>query len=329
MVPHAKLPGLENKNWKVTLCPPRKVPDGLWEVPFTGLLCAQKRSGKSNLIISLIKHYDRTKTFDHIYFFCKSVKLDPKYELLVDSNSFYKLTVFDDWSDAALQQIVDEQKERIDEFKRYQENLKVWKRYEALDDLGKLTPSELIALDAMCYCPPVCRYKQMPQAWVILDDMAYCPAFNLHNKTFSNWMVLHRHYLTSATVSLQMFKSNLSKSLRNNLSHICLWNQKSVQLQKEIAEEFSNLVMPEQFIAMWKYATREQPHDFFCVDMYARDRALMFRKNLNELLDPADFSDFSASVSDEDVALPPSPKQAEKDTREKEEDAKSLGAGTR
>ena len=279
-----KLPGLENRNWKVTLCPPRKVPDGLWDVPFTSLLCVQ-----TNLLITLIKPYDRSKTFDNVYLFCKSADLDPKYQLLADENAHYKLTVYTDWSNAALQEIVDDQRDCIEQFKDYQDKLKVWRRYESVHDVKQLTPEELIALEEMCYCPPTCEYKQMPQALVVLDDMAYSPAFALHNKVFSNWMVLHRHYLTSAIISLQMFKSNLSRSLRNNLSNICLWSQKSLQLQREIADEFSNLVTPDQFIRMWQYATRDSLHDFFNVDMYARDRARMFRKNLNEALDPAQF----------------------------------------
>lgn len=61
-----------------------------------------------------------------------------------------------------------------------------------------------------------------------------------------------------------------------------LFKNKSEQMRKEIAEELSSHVTPDEFCALWEHATAED-HAFLLID-YDGSKDMMFRKNFDTVL---------------------------------------------
>ena len=75
----------------------------------------------------------------------------------------------------------------------------------------------------------------------------------------------------------------MPKSIRQNISCMCLWRNKSPEIQKEIAKECCAMIDPMSFIDFWNYATENSRHDFLFVD-YEAQEPFNIRKNFNTLL---------------------------------------------
>ena len=285
------LPGLDTRVYKVMQAEPRAVPEGMPRVPFLGLMVASRGGGKTNLLINVVKKYDATKTFDNIYVFSKTWMNEPKNQLLVDGDHFYALKAFTDFSDEIFKSIWTEIKAGIDAYKDYVKKKEAYERFlEYKGNLDLFDQQALIDLYLNDFQPPVCptRSGLMPQSLIIFDDMLGTPVYsNKPNAPLRNFTILHRHMLTSMLFLTQTFKAGLPKGLRNNLSMVILFTNKSDEIRKEIAREFSSFVNEATFLSMWDEATRE-PFGFLMVDFDARDPKLRFRKNFDTLLIPAE-----------------------------------------
>ena len=279
-------PLLVNKDLKVKLTEPRAVPDGLFAVPFTAGMYASKGLGKTNLICNLVKAYDATKSFDKIYLWSPSCHNDPKYKLLDSEKHYYELTVYTAFDNEDFRQVLERTRADIKDYQEYQRRLAIWKKFLKVKSVNQLTPEELVTLDVDCdWEEPQTRWKYgMPSTLMIFDDLAYDRVFSSHNRMFLNFFILHRHLLVSCMLGLQSFKGTLARGLRSNLTVAMLWRQKNVEIQKEVASEFSNFISPKKLIKLWDIACKENQWDFLTVYFYANDKKYRLRKNLNELL---------------------------------------------
>ena len=52
---------------------------------------------------------------------------------------------------------------------------------------------------------------------------------------------------------------------------------------KEISQELASHVHPDEFVELWKHATKDNKHDFLYVD-YEENEPFNLRKNFNTLL---------------------------------------------
>ena len=81
----------------------------------------------------------------------------------------------------------------------------------------------------------------------------------------------------------QGWKSGVPRSLRGNISALCLYRNHSRIDRKEIADECSGTLSPEDFEMFFTYATKDSKHDFFYAD-FDSDEKTAVRKNFNIVL---------------------------------------------
>jgi len=278
---------LPNKDWKVRQAKPREVPEGLPRLHFLGLIAGSRGSGKTSSLITLVKAYDATETFDYVYLFSPTYFNDPKYHILDSIKA--ELIVKQDFLTEEFSEIRKEIDARIEDWKRWEEYKKIYARFKRhKGPVDKFDPYELMILYENDFQPPDPeKYKNgAPTCLFIFDDLNYNKALYSNTSRDPNdpkkFFILHRHKLCSVLFLCQTYKSGLPKQLRNNLSLMLLFANKSEQMKKEIAEELSSHVSPEDFVALWLHACA-QPHDFLMID-YDGPREQMFRRNFDTVL---------------------------------------------
>jgi pantothenate kinase-related protein Tda10 len=118
MVQITKICGLENKDLKVVQAPPRQGPKTFPDKPFLGTIVGSRGSGKTNCMINLIKHYDKTGFFSKVYMFSPtSFGNDPKYQLLEDGKHNIEYKKYPTYSDEIFKEVLEEIKSDIEEYK--------------------------------------------------------------------------------------------------------------------------------------------------------------------------------------------------------------------
>jgi len=286
-VSEKRLPNLPNKDLKVRQAKPREVPEGMPRLHFLGLICGSRGSGKTNQMINMVLKYDSTESFDYVYLYSPTYYNDPKYHLLDDMNA--ELTVRPDFDTNEFAGIRNEIDGRIEDWKKWEEYKKIYARFKKhRGPVDKFDPEELMLLYENDFQPPdPDKYKNgAPTCLFIFDDLNYNKALYSNTSRDPNdpkkFFILHRHKLCSVLFLCQTYKSGVPKQLRNNLSLMCLFANKSEQMKKEIAEELSSHVSPEDFVKLWLHACAE-PHCFLMID-YDGPKEYMFRKNFDTVL---------------------------------------------
>lgn len=280
-----------NKDLKVVQAQPRAVPDYLFKANSLVCICANRGAGKTNTWINMLKRYDtETQTFDRVYLICPTVENDPKYSLLRDS--FFKLQIYDNFDEEIFKEILDEIEYNIEGYKQFLEDKKLYDRFVKAHNLNVFSDYEMLKLEYMGFEPPITEFtKGFPQHLIIFDDMMgnpYVYPSNVRGNLLTRFTILHRHKNTAIWHSVQNFKNTLHKSIRNNLTGLLLFKNKSIDIKHEIAKEFANMVKEQDFVEMWDAATQDGEYNFFKVDTTAANKAYRFTKNFDEamLLDP-------------------------------------------
>ena len=286
-VSEKRLPNLPNKDLKVRQAKPREVPEGMSRLAFLGLICGSRGTGKTNCMINMVLKYDSTESFDYVYLYSPTYYNDPKYHLLDDMNA--ELIVRPDFDTNEFAGVRNEIDGRIEDWKKWEEYKKIYARFKKhRGPVDKFDPEELMLLYENDFQPPDPeKYKNgAPTCLFIFDDLNYNKALYSNTSRDPNdpkkFFILHRHKLCSVLFLCQTYKSGVPKQLRNNLSLMILFANKSEQMKKEIAEELSSHVSPDDFIKLWLHAC-SVPHEFLMVD-YDGPREYMFRKNFDTVL---------------------------------------------
>jgi len=281
-----KIQGLDNKNLKITQAKPRKVPEGLPRLSFLGSIVGSRNSGKTNAFINLIKLYDTTKSFDKIYLFSPTYHNDPKYQLLDNDDKHYKFKVYDTYNDTLMKEVLEEIKYEIEDYKKYEKQIKLYKKFLRVKNLDSLTAEELFELNMNDFEEPTTDYKYgMPTSLIIFDDLVgNKDLYRADSKGLLNsFIILHRHLLTSVLFVAQIWANAVPRQIRNNLSLLMLFRNKNNKMKEEIGVEMSSIIKVEDFIKLWNFAT-EPDYSFFMIDFDAKDPKYRFRRNFNELI---------------------------------------------
>ena len=280
-----KLPNLHNKDLKVVQAKPRPVPEGLYKANSLICLCANRGAGKTNCWINmLLKYQNETKTYDVVYLICPTIHNDPKYKLL--ERKGFELKMYDQFDNDIFKGIVEEINDNIDEYKEYQRKMKIWKKFLKAKRVENLDANDLLELELMDFQEPETKFIHgFPQHLIIFDDMManpYAYPSSIRGNLLTRFTILHRHRNTGIWHSVQSWKSVLHKSIRNNLTGMILFKNKSEEIKKEIAQEVANYIKPNLFIELWDRAT-EDDHDFFMCDFNPTEKKYRFRKNFDQL----------------------------------------------
>lgn len=280
-----QLSGLANKHLKVVQASPRPVPDGMPKLSFLMNVVASRGGGKTNAVLNFMRLYDKTRSFDKVYLFSPTYHNEPKNQLYNDLD--VKLTVNTSYSDDIFREVLEEIRADIDEYKEYQRRMKLWEKFKKIKRIEQLSPEELIELDVdMGWEEPTTEWKRgMPTSCLIFDDLVGNKELYRSDSKgpFYNFVILHRHLLSSIIFLSQVWHNGVPRQIRNNLSCLMLFANKSDKMKLEIAQEMSAFVKPDEFVRMWDWAT-EEPHSFFFIDMDAKDKRLRFRKNFDTLI---------------------------------------------
>lgn len=253
----------------------RTIPKGMFNPHMTWMISGKTGSGKSTALIRMLKAYSDANVFQKMVLISPTAAYDAKYKMLPLTE------VHEDYSDSLLSQIMEEQKEDMDEYQQIEADRKLYDKFMKRKRLSK---QELLRLYTMInpvteeLDRPVQRFDRLPYLAVILDDLGGTSAFRNGNNFLNSIVCKSRHYKTNFFVCVQ-HPYQCPRALRSQCSHVILFSTKDKKLLEELAKENCSHLTPEQFIEMFQYATNK-PHDFMLCD-FQRDEV---RKNFDEVL---------------------------------------------
>ena len=277
-MPHVastKIKSIANETIKDGSDDKRSIPDGLFKPHMTWMISGKTGSGKSTALIRMLKAYCDAGVFQKVVLISPTAAYDMKYKMLPLTD------VHEDYSDELLNQIMEEQKEDLDEYQQNEDDLKLYNKYMTSK---RLTNKELLRLYTMMNPmteeleQPVQRFDKKPFTAVILDDLGGTPAFRNGNNFLNSIVCKSRHYMTNFFVCVQ-HPYQCPRALRSQCSHVMLFATKDKKLLEELAKENCSHLAPEQFVQLFQHATSE-PHSFMLCDFKHNE----IRKNFDEVL---------------------------------------------
>ena len=129
-------------------------------------------------------------------------------------------------------------------------------------------------------------YNYIPHYLIFVDDSFNTKIYEDSKKNvFKNFVIKHRHYMTSIIMNVQSFTGGIPKQLRKNVSHWFIWKQSTYEIKEIYKEVLSDTIdNEEEFIRIFKQITDENKHNFLLIDKEPRDEKLKLRKNFNEII---------------------------------------------
>ena len=201
-------------------------------VPCTGIFLKPSKSGKTVALISLILEQYRG-VFERIYVFSPSVNIDDgwipvkKYiEGDLGVNTEREQTYWDEWDEAALRRIIQQQRKITEASKKLE-------------------------------------MKKLNQVLVVIDDFADTPQLHKPHGALDTLFIRGRHMQISTWVSSQKLRL-ISAAVRVNMQFLCCWRLRSQHELDAVIEELSALLPKEQLYRLYEQATRE-PYSFLFV----------------------------------------------------------------
>ena len=275
MIQSTKIKAIANDHIKDGADDKRTIPPGLFKPHMTTMISGKTGSGKSTALIRMLKAYCDAGVFQKVILISPTAAYDQKYKML-------PLTaIHEDYSDELLTEVMEEQKEDMEEFKQSAEDIKLYDKYM---NGKRLTNKELLRLYTMMNPmteeleKPVQQFDKLPFTAVILDDLGGTPAFRNGNNFLNSIVCKSRHYLTNFFVCVQ-HPYQCPRALRSQCSHVMLFATKDKKLLEELAKENCSHLAPDQFVQMFQHATAD-PHSFMLCDFKKNE----VRKNFDEVL---------------------------------------------
>ena len=282
MIQSQKIKTISNQTIKDGSDDKRKIPPGLFKPHMTWMISGKTGSGKSTALIRMLKAYCDSGVFQKVILISPTAAYDAKYKMLPLTD------VYEDYSDELLNDIMEEQKTGMEEYKQTEEDIKLYDKFMRTGIRParerQMTKKELLRLYTMLnpmteeFEKPVQQFDKLPFTAVILDDLGGTTAFRNGNNALNSIVCKSRHYLTNFFVCVQ-HPYQCPRALRSQCSHVMLFATKDKKLLEELAKENCSHLTPEEFIQLFQHSTNE-PHSFMLCD-FKRDQV---RKNFDEIL---------------------------------------------
>ena len=253
----------------------RRVPVGLFKPHMTWMISGKTGSGKSTALIRMLKAYCDSGVFQKVILISPTAAYDAKYKMLPLTD------VYEDYSDKLLNDIMEEQKQDMVDYKQTEEDIKL---YDKFMRKRQLTKKELLRLYTMLnplteeFEKPVQRFDKLPFSAVILDDLGGTSAFRNGNNSLNSIVCKSRHFLTNFFVCVQ-HPYQCPRALRSQCSHVMLFATKDKKLLEELAKENCSHLTPAEFTQLFQHATNEA-YSFMLCDFKKNE----VRKNFDEVL---------------------------------------------
>ena len=158
------------------------------------MISGKTGSGKSTALIRMLKAYCDSGVFQKVILISPTAAYDAKYKMLPLTD------VYEDYSDELLNDIMEEQKTDMEDYKQTEEDIKL---YDKFMRGRRMTKKELLRLYTMLnpmteeFEKPVQQFDKLPFTAVILDDLGGTTAFRNGNNALNSIVCKSRHYLTN------------------------------------------------------------------------------------------------------------------------------------
>jgi len=265
------------------------------------LMCSSLRnSGKTHTISKLVTQAQKEKTFDRIYMICPTFQSNKSYF----GKMINEEDVFEPTKDS-IQKVIEIVEAERDEFEDYLRKEKLYKEFiQILKSKREFSDGEIMKFEELGFLDdefdrPKWKYDSVrpPQSLLILDDVLSSPAI-LQSSGIVKAFTLNRHISPlqephsgrsacglAVIIISQTYSMNqgISRSLRENLTHLLIFKNKQEKQLAKIREELGGSVCEDKFMTAYNMATKEK-YGNLLVDFNPRCPTMTFRKNLNELL---------------------------------------------
>ena len=260
-----------------------------------------RNTGKSYLTSTMVNQFMADGIYNSVYVICPTwVSNKCYYEKYVpEENVFmpFKGSIL-----AVEERVIEE----CDEWEFFLNGLIEYEKSKNLD-VNNLDDFQLFhlyengLLDDNCEIQrPVWKYpvERPPQSLVIMDDILGSKAIG---NELTRLSTLSRHVAPigvehklnggrtacglSVIINSQVYKmvGGLGSALRQNITALVLFENKSPKALKSVVEELCSCVAEEDFARAYDLAIQEK-YDSLLLDFFPKDEKFRFRKNLNELL---------------------------------------------
>lgn len=270
------------------------------------LIANAKRGGsKTTSIVNLMERLP----FERIFIVSPTYNsnLDLMLRLKIDS-----IDVYDDPNDiSCLDDIINKIDTERDDLEKYLDQINRWKDLQKfLNNTNALftIPDDLLEdfFSGGNFQKPTWKYGLennddlkpiKPCIVVLFDDCIGSSIFSGKGEKKLNQMVIYMRHLgqlknggaigCSFIFSIQSYtskNSGLSKTIRNQMTHMMLFKTKNIKELDLIADEVAGEIDKKTFIKLYNEAIKEK-FDFLFIDLHKKDHhPSMFRRNLNEFL---------------------------------------------
>ena len=240
-------------------------------------------SGKSNAALIGLMEYQKCNTFDKMILISPSCYEDPKYDLVNWTERH------ENYSPEIIKDIIQSQKDDIEEYKNFLEKTKVYEKFVKSKSLKNFSDKEkellfqMILLDEQgdeYIDKPTNQYNREPYCILMFDDLA---GDNCYSNAIQNPMnslaCKCRHFRISTIHCVQALKS-LPRVIRQQQSHMAIFPTKDNSALLDLCKENCSSITQQEFMDFYHKATDNHKHSFLLCDFNNG----IFRKNYDQLL---------------------------------------------
>jgi hypothetical protein len=271
-----------------------ETPEHLPKLHQNTIFCGKRGSGKGVAMYNMIKRFRDCGKMDRLFVISPTFNSNKKLleEFNIDSGDIY-----DDLdNDKCVLDIVSKIEAEARELETYRALMKQYQRFKRLMDRGDHISDDLLEAfyDGNGFPPPQHKWGgKEPVMGLIVDDAQGSNLFK--SRKFQNFIIRHRHVGAfesggalgcSVFICIQsyMAQNGCPRSVRNNITSMCLFKTKDEKELDQVSREMSGEVSPEQFVNVYNQAIRE-PHDFLFIDLHKKPtQPSMFRRNFDTYL---------------------------------------------
>lgn len=228
------------------------IDDNVWDLPKLSKklpplhlilsVVAPSGAGKTTAVCNLLKQYIKEKAFDWKVIMSPTALPNEKTGL-VSEPKWKKLNfdeMYDNLNPSNFEEFLDNQLDRINEYKDHLEQMKIYKRIMAKDET--LTDKELLDyINKNGYKKPKCRFKRMPICLLVLDDVTNAA----RNPILSEFVSKSRHYNVSVCCLSQSLKQQ-NPTFRQNSNCLMIFKTQNKKVIEDIYDEFASSDMSKE-----------------------------------------------------------------------------------
>lgn len=239
---------------------------------FNFLSVGARASGKTYSTVKLLKHYEANKDkikdddenqYDLRYFLISPTSsANPIYTSL---DSLDEEDIFDTYSDATLQNIMDSIDARKAETEKYLKYKKAYKMFMKLGErnIGRMNNEDLMLLARYNFEEPDAvfnpRHKNPQINVIILDDLLGSECFSKKNQSLLKYYLIRNRHKKVCFCILSQAMRSVPKDIRLNCNLFFFGQFNNEKMIKEdLYEEVSKELTQDQFMEMFKYINKEQ-----------------------------------------------------------------------